>query len=77
MPVSAAAPWRSSSVSLRICLKSAVASGWKTMPATGLRLRPSCASIVTYAVLIANRRSGAGAFRLLRPPSSASRKPTW
>src|SRR3954447_9091861 len=57
-------------------LKSAVASGWKTMPATFLCFRSRDVSIVTWAVVIANRRSGAGVFSFLRPPRSASRNPT-
>src|SRR5437660_1516964 len=75
VPMSFAALRRSSSVSETIWLKSAVASFWKTIPPTGRCLRPSSASSVIWAVEIANRRSGAGFFRLPRPPSSASRKP--
>src|SRR5690242_17961943 len=47
--------------------KSAVASGWKTIAALPAELSPSSLSIVTYAVLIANRRSGAGCASLRFP----------
>ena len=45
-----------------ICLKSAVAIGWKTTPAHCFDFRPRPVSIVTFAVVIANRRSGAAPF---------------
>src|SRR4051812_3112306 len=54
-------------MSLAIEAKSAVSSGWKTMPATPRVLRLSSVSKVTYAVEIANNRSGAGALSLRRP----------
>src|SRR4051812_50116233 len=46
------------------------------MPATLRCFRPRPVSIVTCAVVIANRRSLVGTFSLRRPPRSASRKPT-
>ena len=58
----------SSSVSSTICWKSAVPSGWKTIPARPRCFRPSPVSSVTFAVVIANSRSGAGAFSLRLPP---------
>src|SRR5689334_21848108 len=54
--------------------KSAVASGWKTIAAAPRELIESDVSSVTYAVLIANSRSGAGPASLRRP-SSTSKKP--
>src|SRR5512134_3261515 len=57
--------------------KSAVPSGWKTIPADLRCSSPSAVASVTCAVVIANRRSGAGsATFLLLPPSRASRNPT-
>src|SRR3954451_14527989 len=61
-------------MSLTICWKSPVASGWNTIPALPRDVMPCSVSSVTYAVVIANSRSGAGAFSL-RLPSRASMKP--
>src|SRR4051812_7558962 len=61
-------------MSLTICWKSPVASGWKTIPALPRDVMPCAVSSVTYAVVIANSRSGAGAFSL-RLPSRASMNP--
>ncbi len=55
--------------------KSAVASGWNTIAAAPREVSPIDVSIVTYAVLIANSRSGAGCASLRRPIRT-SRKPT-
>jgi hypothetical protein len=56
--------------------KSAVESGWKTIPATSRWRRPSSDSSATWAVVMANSRSGAGALSLREPPKIESRKPT-
>src|SRR6476646_4247011 len=55
--------------------KSAVASGWNTIAALPAECRPMPVSIATCAVLIANRRSGAG-FLSSRLPRKMSRNPT-
>ena len=52
-------------MSATIASKSAVPSGWKTIAALPALLRSISVSSVTPAVLIANRRSGAG-FLILR-----------
>src|SRR5919106_1803911 len=75
VPVSAAADASSSCVSFITDSKSAVPSGWKTRPAAPREVIPSPVSSCTYAVDIANSRSGAGPLSLRRPPSSASKKP--
>src|SRR4051812_1758527 len=61
-------------MSLRMAVKSAVASGWKTIPATPFEV--ICCSVwsVTYAVERANSLSGAGP-ETLRRPMRVSRKP--
>src|SRR5215212_31519 len=61
-------------MSVAICSKSAVASAWKTIPATPRELIDSSVSNVTYAVLIANSRSGAG-LASLRLPAMMSNRP--
>ena len=75
MPLSVAVARTTSSMSRTIDSKSAVASGWKTIAAAPRELIPSEVSIATYAVLIANSRSGAG-LASLRWPIRTSRKPT-
>ena len=74
VPVSSPVLFTSSSISATIPSKSAVPSGWKTIADLPELLRPSSVSSVTPAVLIANRRSGAGPL-ILRLPVRASRKP--
>src|SRR4051812_43113630 len=61
-------------MSATIWSKSAVPSGWKTIAARPELLRPSSVSSVTPAVLIANRRSGAGCL-ILRLPVRTSKRP--
>src|SRR5215210_8237032 len=61
-------------MSATIWSKSAVPSGWKTIAARAALLRPSSVSSVTPAVLIANRRSGAGCL-ILRLPVRTSKRP--
>ena len=75
VPVSSPELRTTSSMSRTICSKSAVASGWKTIAALPELLRPSSMSIFTYAVVIANSRSGAGCLSS-RLPRRMSRKPT-
>ena len=62
-------------MSLTMLVKSAVASGWKTIAALPRERRSSSVSKVTYAVVIAKSRSGAGlaSFRL---PVMTSKRPT-
>ena len=55
-------------------LKSAVPIGWKTTPAHSRLFSPRPVSIVTFAVVIANSRSGAAPFSLPFDPNRASRK---
>ena len=76
MPVSAAWLRSSSSASVTISLKSAVATDWNAMPATLRCFSPSAVSSVTWAVVMANSRSLVGTFSLRLPPRRASRKPT-
>src|SRR3954451_24003289 len=62
-------------MSRTIASKSAVASGWKTIAALPELLSESSMSIFTYAVDIANSRSGAGCLSS-RLPRRMSRRPT-
>src|SRR3954454_15394684 len=75
VPVSPPVARTTSSMSLTMALKSDVASGWKTIAAVPRLTRSSSVSNVTYAVVIANSRSGAGLARS-RLPRMTSRKPT-
>src|SRR4051812_11236725 len=61
-------------MSATIASKSAVPSGWKTIAALPALLSPISVSSVTPAVLIANRRSGAG-FLILVLPVRTSKRP--
>jgi hypothetical protein len=47
VPASEDVPWMTSSMSLTIAAKSAVSSGWKTIPAAPLVRSPSWVSNVT------------------------------
>src|SRR5205823_12599061 len=75
MPLSVAVALTTSSMSRTIESKSAVDSGWNTIAAAPRELIPSPVSIVTFAVLLANSRSGAG-LSSLRRPVRMSRRPT-
>src|SRR3954463_5843490 len=55
--------------------KSAVASGWKTIAASPVVVRPSSISSLTYAVDMANSRSAAGCLSS-RLPRRMSKSPT-
>src|SRR4051794_14655085 len=61
-------------MSATIDWKSAVASGWKTMAALPADASPISVSMVTCAVLMAKRRSGAG-WESLRLPRRTSSRP--
>ena len=74
MPLSPAVAVTTSSMSRTIDSKSAVESGWKTIAAVPREVMLRLVSNVTYAVLIANSRSGAGGASL-RLPVRTSRKP--
>ena len=74
VPVSSPVLFTSSSISATMPSKSAVPSGWKTIAALPAVLSPISVSSVTPAVLMANRRSGAGPL-ILRLPVKTSRKP--
>src|SRR3954452_17091197 len=74
-PISSPVPFSTSSISATIERKSLVPSGWKTIAARPRVLMSCWVSRSTYAVVTANRRSGAGPLTLRRP-SSASRRPT-
>ena len=65
--LSPATPRTTCSMSLTIDSKSAVASGWKTIAAAPRLVMFSPVCSVTYAVDIANSRSGAGPASLRRP----------
>ena len=60
-------PFSTPSISVTMPSKSAVASGWKTIPALPELLRLIEVAIVTSAVLMANSRSGAGCLSARRP----------
>src|SRR4051794_41331509 len=62
-------------MSRTICSKSDVASGWKTIAALPLLVRPSSISSVTCAVVIANTRSVGTGFLIARFPRRTSRRP--
>jgi hypothetical protein len=74
VPLSAAVPLTTSSMSRTIESKSAVASGWKTIAAVPRGVSPIDVSSVTFAVLIANSLSGAGPSSL-RLPVRMSKRP--
>ena len=74
VPLSPAVAFTTSSMSRTIDSKSAVDSGWNTIAATPREVTLRLVSSVTYAVLIANSRSGAGGASL-RLPVRTSRKP--
>src|ERR1700709_2271130 len=73
VPASEPVPCPTSSMSRTMPSKSAVASGWKTIAALPALCCSSVISSVTYAVLIANSRSGAGCARLRLPRRMSSR----
>src|SRR4051812_39662651 len=63
-------------MSVRICLKSTVDSGWKTIAASPFDCRPSDSLSVSWAVDIAKSLSvGAGALSFFLPKTT-SRRPT-
>ena len=74
MPVSSPVPLTTSSMSLTMPSKSAVASGWKTIAAWPVVVSSSSISSLTYAVDIANSRSAAGCLSS-RLPRRMSKSP--
>src|SRR3954447_22150338 len=76
VPVSSAVLPTTSSMSVRICLKSAVESGWNTMAASPFDWSPSVSASVSCAVDIAKSLSvGTGALSFFFPKTT-SRRPT-